>query len=59
MYCPTGISGKRLIGHEGPGIASLYIADSSEMRRHIEPVQAVGRESQVEPEGMRRIFPAR
>lgn len=28
------------------------------MRGHIEPVPAVGREPQVEPEGVRRVLPA-
>lgn len=27
------------------------------MRGHIEPVQAVGRESQMESKGVRRVFP--
>lgn len=51
--------GKRPAGHEEPGAAPLHIADSAEVRGHIEPVQTVGRQSQMELEGVRRIFPAR
>lgn len=54
----TELFGKRRTGHEGPGVAAFHTADSSQVRGHIQPVQTVGREPQMEPEGVRRIFQA-
>lgn len=59
IVCTAELFGKRRVGHEEPGVAPFYTADSAEMRGHIEPVQTVGRESQMEHEGVRRIFQAR
>jgi len=58
IFFPAELFGQRRVGHEGPGTAPFHIANSFEMRGHIEPVPTVGREPQVEPESLRRIFQA-